>query len=82
MKNVMLAADLEVGDQLAEGDGFLFEITEIVKRTRCTITVRFHSDFSSFKEHWHDGPGIVRTFRKPSELRGLKKENATSVIKR
>ena len=75
--NLIQAGDLAVGDQLAEADGFLFDVGAIVKTTPHTITVRFHSDFSSFRNHWHDGPGVEKTFRKSSMLRGIKKEVTT-----
>ena len=73
-QNLLRAGDLAVGDQLAEGDGFLWDVGAIVKRTKHTIRVRLHSDFSSFRNHWHDGPGVEKTFRKSSMLRGLKKK--------
>ena len=45
---IITANQIKVGTQLAEADGFLFDVTEIVKETPKTITVRLCSDFSSF----------------------------------
>ncbi len=70
---IIKASDIKVGTQLAEADGFLFDVVEIVKQTEKTITVRLCSDFSSFPAHWRtkkDGTpgGIIKTFRKSSQL--------------
>jgi len=66
---IVKASDIKVGTQLAESDGFLFDVVEIVKETEKTITVRLCSDFSSFPAHWRtkkDGTpgGVIKTFRK------------------
>lgn len=45
------AADIKAGVQLAENDGFLWDVTEIIRETPKSITVRLNSGFSSFKEH-------------------------------
>lgn len=37
---IIKASDIKVGTQLAESDGFLFDVVEIVKETEKTITVR------------------------------------------
>ncbi len=76
---IINAKDIKVGTQLAESDGFLFEVVEIVKETPKTITVRLCSDFSSFKNHWTIKPdgtkgGVIKTFRKTSKLYGIQKE--------
>jgi hypothetical protein len=73
---IIKASEIKVGTQLAEADGFLFEVVEIVKQTPKTITVRLCSDFSSFKSHWTIKPdgtpgGIVKTFRKSTMLYGI-----------
>ena len=70
---IIKASDIKIGTQLAEADGFLFDVVEIVKDTPKTITVRLCSDFSSIKTHWTIKPdgtpgGILRTFRKSSLL--------------
>ena len=64
------AADLRVGTQLAEEDGYLWDVSEIVRETASTITVRLNSDFSSYRSHWHGEPGHVKTFRKAWLLYG------------
>ena len=74
--SIITAEQIKVGSQLAEADGFLWEVTEIVKETPKTITVRICSDFSSFKEHWTTKPdgskgGLIKTFRKSSKLYGI-----------
>ena len=74
------ACDIKVGTQLAEADGFLFEVVEIVKQTPKTITVRLCSDFSSFESHWktkRDGTpgGVIKTFRKSTMLYGQEGES-------
>ena len=70
---IITADKIHVGTQLAEADGFLWDVAEIVKETPKTITVRLCSDFSSFKSHWtknQDGSpaGVIKTFRKSSRL--------------
>lgn len=74
--SIITAEQIKVGSQLAEADGFLWEVTEIVKETPKSITVRICSDFSSFKEHWTTKPdgskgGLIKTFRKSSKLYGI-----------
>jgi hypothetical protein len=73
---IITASQIRVGTQLAESDGFLFNVVEIIKETPKTITVRLCSDFSSFESHWtikRDGTkgGIIKTFRKTSKLYGI-----------
>lgn len=73
---MITAGQIQVGTQLAEADGFLWEVTEIVKETSKTITVRLCSDFSSFAAHWtakQDGTpgGVLKTFRKSTKLYGV-----------
>lgn len=75
-KMIITAADIKVGTQLAEADGFLFEVVEIVKETPKTIKVRLCSDFSSIPNHWKVKPdgtpgGVLKTFRKTSCLYGI-----------
>ena len=73
---IIKAGEIKVGSQLAEADGFLFDVVEIVKETPKTITVRLCSDFSSFKSHWTVKPdgapgGVIKTFRKTTRLYGV-----------
>lgn len=73
---IIRASEIRKGTQLAESDGFLFDVVEIVKETPKTITVRLCSDFSSFKTHWTTKPdgtpgGVLKTFRKSTRLYGL-----------
>lgn len=68
---LLRAEEIVVGCQLAEADGFLFEVTEIVTESTTKITVRLNSDFSSIKPHWIGGPGILCTFRKSDLVRGF-----------
>lgn len=73
---IIKAHEIKVGSQLAEADGFLFDVVEIVKETAATITVRLCSDFSSFESHWtvrRDGTpgGVIKTFRKSTRLYGI-----------
>ena len=70
------AGSLKVGSQLAEADGYLFDIVEIVKETQKTITVRLCSDFSMNKKFWTKMPdgspgGVLKTFRKSTLLYGF-----------
>lgn len=70
------AKDIKVGTQLAEADGFVWDVAEIVKETEKSITVRICSDFSSFKSHWTIKPdgtpgGVIKTFRKSTTLYGI-----------
>ncbi|AFM40469.1 hypothetical protein Desaci_1452 [Desulfosporosinus acidiphilus SJ4] len=68
---LLKAQNLKVGDQLAEDDGFLWDITEIINETETSMTVRLNSDFSSFKDHWRSGQGCLKTFDKRSILQGV-----------
>ena len=73
---IIQAKDIKVGTQLAEADGFLFDVVEIVKETEKTITIRLCSDFSSIPAHWRtklDGTpgGVIKTFRKSTKLYGI-----------
>lgn len=73
---IIKAGELKVGSQIAEADGFLFDVAEIVKETEKSITVRLCSDFSSFKNHWTVKPdgtpgGVLKTFRKSTRIYGI-----------
>lgn len=73
---IIKASELKVGSQVAEADGFLFDVVEIVKETEKSITVRLCSDFSSIKNHWTIKPdrtqgGILKTFRKSTKIYGI-----------
>lgn len=67
---IIQAGELRVGFQLAETDGFLFDVVEIIKETSRTITVRLCSDFSSIPAHWTTQRvgGVLKTFRKSTKL--------------
>lgn len=73
---IIKAAELKVGSRVAEADGFLFDVAEIIKETEKSITVRLCSDFSSIPSHWtvkKDGTpgGIIKTFRKSTRIYGI-----------
>lgn len=73
---IIKAEELKVGSQVAEADGFLFNVVEIVKETEKSITVRLCSDFSSIPAHWtikKDGTpgGVLKTFRKSTRIYGI-----------
>lgn len=73
---IIKAGELKVGSQVAEEDGVLFDVVEIVKETEKSITVRLCSDFSSFKNHWTVKPdgtpgGVLKTFRKSTKIYGI-----------
>ena len=73
---IMTAGELKVGSQVAEADGFLFDVAEVVKETEKSITVRLCNDFSSMHTHWTiklDGTpgGVLKTFRKSTKLYGI-----------
>ena len=73
---IIKAGELKVGSQVAEADGFLFNVEEIVKETEKSITVRLCSDFSSMKSHWTTKPdgtpgGVLKTFRKSTRIYGI-----------
>ena len=70
-KSVIKAGDLKVGCQVAEADGYLFDVIEVVKETAKTITVRLASDFSIIRNHWTVNGGVVKTFRKNTLLYGI-----------
>lgn len=73
---IIKAENIRIGTKLAESDGFLFEVAEIVNETEKTVTVRMCSDFSSIPAHWTTKPdgtqgGVIKTFRKSSKLYGI-----------
>lgn len=68
---IIKASDLKIGSQVAESDGFMFEVIAVTKETPKTITVRLASDFSSFRRHWKCNGGIEKTFRKSTKLYGI-----------
>lgn len=70
---IINAGQIKKGSQIAEADGFLWDVVEIIKETPKTITVQLCSDFSSFENHWttkRDGTpgGVIKSFRKSSKL--------------
>jgi len=69
--NTLKAEEIRVGTQLAEADGYLFDVVEIVKETPKTITVRLCSDFSMIRKHWKENGGVMKTFRKSTVLYGI-----------
>lgn len=76
MESTLQAKDIRIGTQLAEADGFLFDVVEIIKQTPKTITVRLCSDFSSMTNYWTTKPngykgGIIKTFQKSTYLYGI-----------
>lgn len=84
--SLIQAKTLKAGDQLAEADGFLFDVVDIVKETEKTITIHLCSDFSSNPAHWsvkQNGQpgGIDKTFRKSTKLAGIKNSATDSVQK-
>lgn len=48
---IFKVGELKPGYQLAEADGYLWDVAEIIKETPKTITVRLTSDFSMIKKH-------------------------------
>lgn len=73
---VIKASELKKGSQVAEADGFIFDVAEVVRETEKTITVRLCSDFSSIPAHWttkKDGTlgGVIKTFRKSTKIYGI-----------
>lgn len=73
---IIKAGDLKLGSQIAEEDGFMFDVAEIVKETEKSITVRLCSDFSSIHNHWTIKPdgtsgGVLKTFRKSTRIYGI-----------
>lgn len=73
---IIMAEQIKVGTKLAEADGFLLDVVEIVKETEKTITVRLCSDFSACHNLWTikkngENGGIVKTFRKTTKLLGV-----------
>lgn len=73
---IIKASEIKVGTKLAEADGFLLDVVEIVKETPKTITVRLCSDFSSHQSLWTvkkngEKGGVLKTFRKTTKLYGI-----------
>jgi len=69
-------SEIKVGSQLAEEDGFLFTVVEIIEKTDVHITVRLCSDFSSFSDHWTIKPdgtegGIIKSFKNNELYHGI-----------
>ena len=76
---VITAGQLRPGAQVAEADGFLWDVAEIVRETPGTVTVRLTSDFSSMHDHWTVKPdgtpgGVIKTWRKSTRLQGILSE--------
>jgi hypothetical protein len=66
---IVRVADLCVGDQVAESDGFLFDIIAITpSASGKTVTFTLASEFSSFKSHWAQNGGVKKAFRANSRL--------------
>ena len=63
--------DIRIGTQLAEADGFLFEVIAIVRETPQYKVVKLASDFSSFKSHWRINGGKERRFKKSCRYYGF-----------
>lgn len=72
MDYIIKAADLRIGSQIAEADGFLFDVIGIENETPKTITVRIASDFSSIPAHRKRNGGIIKTFKKSTFLYGIR----------
>ena len=73
---IITANQIRVGSKLAEADGYLLDVVEIVKETEKTITVRLCSDFSACHSLWTtkkngEKGGIIKTFRKSTRLYGI-----------
>lgn len=73
---IITAEQIKVGTKLAEADGFLLDVAEIVKETEKTITVRLCSDFTACHNLWAvkkngEKGGIIKTFRKTTKLYGI-----------
>ena len=69
--NIIKAEQIKIGTQLAEADGFLWDVVEIIKETPKTITVRLCSDFSSFQQHWTVKPEyIIKTVKEVQNTEG------------
>ena len=73
---IIKASEIKVGTKLAEADGFLLDVVEVVRETAKTITVRLCSDFSACHNLWTvkkngEKGGIIKTFRKSSRLYGI-----------
>ena len=69
---IFKAEELTNMHQIAEADGFLWNVSEILSETEKTITVRLNSDFSSYKRHHSGSKGIVKVFHKSTNLHGIK----------
>lgn len=61
------AGHLEVGDQVAEADGFLFEIVKI-DRTSAMTTIYLASDFSSMRKFHKCNGGVPKTMRSSTKV--------------
>lgn len=64
-------SEIQVGTQLAEADGFLFEVIAVVRETPQFKVVRLASDFSSFKSHWKSSGGVEKRFKKSCQYYGV-----------
>lgn len=73
---IIKASEIKAGTKLAESDGYLFNVEEVVKETEKTITVRLCSDFSPCQNLWTikknvEKGGIIKTFRKSTRIYGV-----------
>lgn len=48
---IVAAGDLEIGDQLPEEDGFMFNVTDVDKSQEGLVKVTLVSEFSSMPSH-------------------------------
>ena len=71
---IITAGELKKGSKIAESDGFLFDVVEVVKETEKSITVRICSNFTSFKQYWTikpDGTKGNKNLRNYISLNGV-----------
>ncbi len=72
---IIKASDIKIGTQLAESDGFLFDVVEIRQRDRKnnngSSLLRLF-EFSGTLEDKRNGTpgGVIKTFRKSTKLYG------------
>ena len=69
------ADEITIGTQLAEHDGFLWDVSEILDETDETLTVRLNSDWSTFRCHWHNDRGPIVTLRKTWIVTGISRRD-------
>jgi|GEM_PF-2037466 len=66
---IVTADAIQVGDQMPEADGFLFDVIKVEpSQSGKTIAITLASDFSSHHSHWAVNGGVTQNYRAKTRL--------------